>query len=178
MNAKFCIVVLLAGLACGRAKADTLNYTVTSGVGAGQQLYQLTLSNSGTTGGTLFDLFVSVPIDISDLNTATIGAPAGWGDSTGGLLFFGADASPSTSFIEWTAAFSGADDVAIGGGLKGFSFATLQPIHGPIRFALNDSTTFNTAMQGTAAPEPATFVMLLCATAALAFLHRFRHERP
>jgi hypothetical protein len=130
-------------------------------------LYQLTLSNTGTTGGTLFDLFVSVPIDISDLNTATIGAPMGWGDPAGGLLFFGPDGSPSTSFIEWTADFSGADDVAVGRSLAGFSFTTLQPINGQIRFALNDATNFDTAVQGPTAPEPATLPMLLFAGLAV-----------
>jgi len=87
-------LVVTAGLFCGVLKADSLNYTVTTGVGAGQQFYQLTLTNSCTTGGTLLDLFVSLPIDISDINTATISSPPGWGDGTGGLLFFGPDANP------------------------------------------------------------------------------------
>ena len=162
MNIKLCTLILLAGLPCGLLRADTLNYTVTSGVGAGQALYQFTLSNSGTTGGPVFDLFLALPTDLANINTATIGTPIGWGDPAGGLLFFGPDVSPSTSFIEWTADFSGAHDVSIGGTLAGFSFTALQRINGPITFALNDSPTFATAAQATGAPEPATFVLLLC----------------
>src|SRR5215472_6305687 len=174
MKTKFCILVSLAGLSSGLLMADQLNYTVTAGIGAGQTLYQFTLTNTGDTGGTLFDLFLALPIDISNINTATIGKPAGWGDPSGGLLFFGPDANPATSFIEWTADFSGAHDVPIGGTLSGFSFTTLQPITGPIRFALNDSTTFSTAVQGTSVPEPASFVLLLSAAAALGIRQRFR----
>jgi hypothetical protein len=174
MNIKLCILVLLAGLSCGLLKADRLEYTVTTGIGAGQALYQFTLTNSGDTGGTLFDLFLSLPTPLGNINTATIGTPAGWGDPTGGLLFFGPDVSPSTSFIEWTADFSGVDDVAIGSSLSGFSFTAVQPIEGPINFALNDSTTFAAAVQGSGVPEPATFVMLLPVAAALGFSHRFR----
>jgi hypothetical protein len=177
MNTRFCILVLLAGLPCGLLKADRLDYTVTTGVGAGQALYQFTLSNSGTTGGALFDLFLALPTDVGNINTATIGTPVGWGDAAGGLLFFGPDVSPSTSFIEWTADFSGARDVAIGSTLTGFSFTALQRIDGPITFALNDSTTFTTAVQETGVPEPATFVMLLSA-AALGVCYRFTAARP
>ena len=115
-------------------------------------------------------------MDISNINTATIGTPVGWGDPTGGLLFFGPDANPSTSFIEWTADFSGAHDVAIGSILAGFSFTTLQPINGPIPFALNDSTNFDTAVQA-AAPEPGTFILLFSVAAALGFRPRFAAAR-
>jgi hypothetical protein len=71
--------------------ADQLNYTVTTGIGAGRTLYQFTLTNTGDTGGTPFDLFLALPTDISNINTATIGTPAGCGDPSGGLLFFGPD---------------------------------------------------------------------------------------
>src|SRR4051794_17330317 len=177
MKLRLSILVLLAGLPCGLLKADTLGYTVTPGVGAGQFFYQFTLANSGATGGPLFDLFLALPTDLANINTATIGVPAGWGDLAGGLLFFGPNVSPSTSFIEWTADFSGAHDVAIGGTLAGFSFTTLQRVNGPITFALNDSTTFATAVQATGAPDPATFVMLLLAAAALCTRHQFKLAR-
>jgi len=177
MKMKFCILVSLAGLSSGLLMADQLNYTVTTGIGAGQTLYQFTLTNTGDTGGTLFDLFLALPTDISNINTATIGKPAGWGDPSGGLLFFGPNANPGTSFIEWTADFSGAHDVPIGEALAGFSFTTLQPITGPIRFALNDSTTFSTAVQGTSVPEPATFLLLVPVLATLGVRYRFRMPR-
>jgi hypothetical protein len=178
MKLKLCILILMAGLPYGLLKADTLNYTVNSGGGAGQQFYQFTLTNSGTTGGPLFDLFLALPTDISNVNTGTIGKPTGWGDKSGGLLFFGPDVSPSTSFIEWTADFSGAYDLATGSTLTGFSFTTLERINGPITFALNDSTAFATAVQGAAGvPEPATFVMLLLATAVLGVCHRLKSAR-
>lgn len=173
MKIRFCIPVLLAGLACGLLQADSLNY-VTSSAGAGQVLYQFTLSNTGSTGVTLFDLFLALPTDIGNINTATIGKPAGWGDPSGGLLFFGPNVSPSTSFIEWTADFSGTRDVAVGSALTGFSFTALEPINGPITFALNNSTTFATAIQGAPTPEPATFVMLFLAAA---FATRWRLRR-
>lgn len=176
MKTRCYILVLLAGLTGGLLRADNLNYTVETEVGAGQTRYQFTLTNTGDTGGTLFDLFVELPVEIANINTASIGAPAGWGDPAGGLLFFGPDANPSTSFIEWTADFSGAHDVAAGSTLAGFSFTTLQPIDGPILFALNDSTSFATAVQGTV-PEPGTFILLLSVVAALGVRHRFAAAR-
>jgi len=160
MRTKIWMFLLLAGLPCSLLQADTLHYSVTP-AGGGQNLYEFTLTNTGTTGGTLFDLFVALPIDVSDVLTSTIGTPAGWGDPSGGLLFFGPNGDPSKTFIEWTADFSGADDVQIGVPLTGFSFRTLRPITGPITFALNDSTTFDTAVLGPEAPEPAPLPMLL-----------------
>ena len=132
--------------------ADSVTYTVTSN--AGQFNNSLTLTNSGTTGGTVFDLFVSIPTDIRNIDTSNIGTPIGWGDPTGGLLFFGADERPSTSFIEWAADASGLYDVQIDSSLKGFSFIMSQSAGDPITFALNGSTTFSTALQGVAVPEP------------------------
>jgi hypothetical protein len=171
MKIRYCILFLLAGLTGGLLRADDLTYTVGKDIGAGQTRYQFTLTNTGDTGGTLFDLFLELPMEIANINTASIGAPAGWGDPTGGLLFFGPDVNPATSFIEWTADFSGAHDVAIGSSLAGFSVTTLQPIDGPILFALNDSTTFGTAVQSTV-PEPGTFILLLSIVAALVVRYR------
>src|SRR5260370_3899336 len=96
---------LIALAAAATLNADTFTYTTTPNGGLSK--YQFTLTNSGSTGGTLFDLFLSVPLDIAFIDSATIGAPVGWGDPTGGLLFFGPDANPSTSFIEWSADASG-----------------------------------------------------------------------
>ena len=172
MKTKLCILFLLLVLPCTLVKADTLKYTVTL-AGAGEDFYQFTLSNTGGTGSTLSDLFLGLPVDISDVLTATIGTPAGWGNPNGGLLFFGPDGRPSTSFIEWTADFSGVDNVQIGIALTGFSFRTLQPINGPITFALNSSTSFDTAVPLASVPEPSPFVLLLFA-AVLGFGHVLR----
>jgi hypothetical protein len=177
MNSRICVLVLLAGLPCGLLKADDLTYSLTTGIGAGQSLYQFTLSNTGDTGGTDFDLFLALPTDLDNINTATIGTPVGWGDPAGGLLFFGPNVNPSTSFIEWTADFSGAHDLAIGRALTGFSFTTLQPINGPITFALNGSTTFETAVQPSSVPEPATLILLLTVVAGLGVRERFSGGR-
>jgi hypothetical protein len=176
MKIRCCILVLLAGLTGGLLMADDLTYTVGTDIGAGQTRYQFTLTNTGDTGGTLFDLFLELPVQITNINTASIGTPAGWGDPTGGLLFFGPDANPATSFIEWTADFSGAHDVAAGSSLAGFSFTTLQPINGPILFAVNDSTSFDTAVQA-AVPEPGTFILLFTVAAALGVRVRFAAAR-
>jgi hypothetical protein len=173
MNSRICTLVLLAGLSCGLIHADSLNYEIT-GLGGGKSLYQFTLSNTGTTGGTLFDLFLALPKALANIDTTTIGTPAGWGDPSGGLLFFGPNGSPSTSFIEWSAEFSGAHDVAIGNQLAGFSFTSLQAITGPITFALDGSSTFEPAVQGPPAPEPATFLMLLPLAIALGVARRFK----
>jgi hypothetical protein len=53
----------------------------------------------------------------------------------------------------------------------GFSVTTLQPIDGPILFALNDSTSFDTAVQASV-PEPGTFILLLSVAAALGVRYR------
>ena len=92
------LLLLLTIVGAMVAKADILAYTVTPS--NGQFSYNFTLTNTGTTGGTLYDLFLSIPLDISAIDTTTIGTPVGWGDPTGGLLFFGPDVNPSTSFIE------------------------------------------------------------------------------
>src|SRR5262249_35229550 len=137
--------LILLAAASGLLRADVVTYTVSPA--AGGFSHQFTLSNTGTTGDTLFDLFLSLPTEIANIDTNTIGTPMGWGDATGGLLFFGPDVSPLTSFIEWVADFSGAHDVAIGSSRSGFSFTSADPVGMPISFALNGSTTLSPAEQ-------------------------------
>src|ERR1017187_5574171 len=98
---KLILTLLVAIGSICPVNAGVLTYTITPT--GGQSLYQFTLTNTGDTGGTLFDLFLSLPTDITNIDTTTIGTPVGWGDPTGGLLFFGPDAAPSTSFIDWAA---------------------------------------------------------------------------
>src|ERR1035441_1795038 len=165
------ILVVSVGSLCP-LKADVLTYRITPN--GGQFVYDFTLSNTGATGGTLFDLFLSLATDITNVDTATIGTPVGWGDPTGGLLFFGPDVAPSTAFIEWAADFSGLYDVGIGNSLSGFSFNSSVDIGQPITFALNGSTDFATAQEVSSVPEPATFVLLLSVLVAIAFRVRPR----
>jgi len=153
------ILFLLLACSPGFLRADMVTYTVTPN--AGQFLYQFTLANTGDTGGTLFDLFLSLPTDITNIDTTTIGTPVGWGDPTGGLLFFGPDVTPSTSFIEWASDFSGLHDVTIGNSLPGFSFNSSIEIDPPITFALNGSSIFATAQDVSTVPEPGSLVLLL-----------------
>ena len=130
----------------------------------GEFSYAFVLTNTGGTGGTLFDLFLSIPLDISDIDTSTIGTPVGWGDPTGGLLFFGPNVTPSTSFIEWADDVSGLYDLSIGDSLAGFSFVSSEEVAGTITFALNGATTFDTAEPISNVPEPRFLgVWLICA---------------
>jgi hypothetical protein len=156
----------LLAVTLGSAAADSLYYTTTPT--SGGFTYDFTLTNTGDTGGTLFDLFLSIPLDISDIDTTTIGAPVGWGDPTGGLLFFGPDVSPSTSFIEWASDASGLYDVTIGNSLSGFSFISSQSVAGSLTFALNGSTTFDVAQPAATIPEPSAFVFC-CTSLGLLF---------
>ena len=165
-------LILLAAAASGLLRADVVTYTV-SPVANGFS-YQFALTNMGTTGGTLFDLFLSLPTEIVNIDTINIGVPVGWGDTTGGLLFFGPDISASTSFIEWVADFSGAHDVAIGSSLSGFSFITAPPLGLPISFALNGSTDLSPAQQITAAPEAATLALFAAASLLLPLARRIQ----
>src|ERR1017187_8953653 len=153
------ILILLASISSGLLRADVVTYTITPN--GGQSEYQFTLTNTADTGGTLFDLFLSLPTDISNIDTTTIGTPVGWGDPTGGLLFFGPDVAPSTSFIEWAADFSGTYDLGIGNSLGGYSFRSSVDVGQPITFALNGSTDFAAAQEVSGTPEPATFVLML-----------------
>ena len=166
------LILVVAGCMSGPLNASVLSYSVTPGGGGFN--YQLTLTNDGATGGSIFDLFLSLPIDINNIDTANIGTPVGWGDATGGLLFFGPDASPSTSFIDWAADFSGLYDVQIGATLSGFSFNSTQNIAGPITFALNGNTDFAAAEPASTAPEPGTFVLLVPVLAVIAACRRVR----
>lgn len=160
------LIGLFLLLTSGHGFADSVTYTVTPN--AGQFDYAFTLTNTGDTGGTVFDLFLSIPTDIANINTSGIGAPVGWGDPTGGVLFFGPDVNPSTSFIEW-ADGGPAFDLGIGDSLSGFSFSASQAA-APITFALNGSTNFDTAQQTSTVPEPNTISMLLVICFALWFL--------
>src|ERR1035437_3046049 len=160
------ILVVSLGSLCP-LKADVLTHRITPN--GGQFVYDFTLSDTGATGGTLFDLFLSLATDITNIDTTTIGTPVGWGDPTGGLLFFGPDAAPSTSFIEWAADFSGTYDLGIGNPLGGFSFLSSQRIDQSITFALNGSTDFATAQEVTTTPEPATFLLLIPVLVAIGF---------
>ena len=156
---KLILTLLVTLFSVGSLSAGVLTYTITPT--GGQSLYQFTLTNTGDTGGTLFDLFLSLPTDITNIDTTTIGTPVGWGDPTGGLLFFGPDAAPSTSFIEWAADFSGTYDLGIGNSLGGYSFRSSVDVGQPITFALNGSTDFAAAQEVSGTPEPATFVLML-----------------
>src|SRR5262245_30173956 len=97
-------LILLTTAGAALLRSDTHTYTIIQATGGVSYLF--TLSNTGATGGTVFDLFLSLPADINSINASMIGTPAGWGDAAGGLLFVGPDTSPSTSFIEWAADFS------------------------------------------------------------------------
>jgi hypothetical protein len=163
---KLILTLLVTLFSVGSLSAGVLTYTITPN--GGQSLYQFTLTNTGDTGGTLFDLFLSLPTDITNIDTTTIGTPVGWGDPTGGLLFFGPDVAPSTSFIEWAADFSGTYDVGIGNSLGGFSLLSSERIGQPLTFALNGSTEFAAAQEVSSVPEPRTFAPLLLMLAVIA----------
>jgi hypothetical protein len=129
-----------------------------------------------TTGGSLFDFFIRLPVQLGDIDTTAIDAPPGWGDSAGGQVFSGSDTSPATSFIEWAADFSGRFDLAIGDSLSGFSFASRQAVPPPIPFALDGSTAFQTAVQvPTEVPEPGMFAPLAMAVIFLRWSRRHFH---
>jgi hypothetical protein len=166
------ILLLFATFTVGLLRAGIVTYTVTPN--PSQFLYQFTLTNTGETGGTLYDLFLSLPTDISNIDTTTIGTPVGWGDATGGLVFFGPDVAPSTSFIEWASDFSGLYDAGIGDSLAGFSFSSVVDVGQPITFALNGSTDFAAAQGVSSVPEPATTLLLVPVLVAIAFRTRFR----
>jgi len=141
------------------AFGDSVTYTVTpNGV---QFDYAFTLTNTGDTGGPVFDLFLSVLTDISNIDTSDLGTPIGWGDPAGGLVFYGPDVNPGTSFIEWSADGSGLYDLALGNLLSGFTFTSAQDFTNPILFATNGSSNFETAQQISSSPEPAASRMLL-----------------
>jgi len=97
----------------------------------------------------------------------------GWGDPTGGVLFFGPDVAPSTSFIEWASDFSGNYDVEISNSLSGFSVNTVAGIGQPVAFALNGSTNFATAQEMSDVPEPGTLVLLPSVLLGILILRRF-----
>ena len=169
---KLILILVVVLCSIGPLNADVVTYTITPKYG--QSLYQFTLTNTGDTGGTLFDLFLSLSTDITNIDTTTIGTPVGWGDLSGGLLFFGPDANPSTSFIEWSADFSGTYDVGIGNSLGGFSFNSSADVGQPITFALNGSTDFAAAQEVSSVPEPATFLLLIPSLVAISFRVRSR----
>lgn len=153
MKTIFLLCLLMGSLfCCPAAQADSVTYTVTPT--NGQFLYSFTLTNTGGTGGGLFDLFLSIPTAIGNLETATIGAPPLWGDASGGFVFFGQNNDPGISFIEWAADFS--TQLPIGSSLSGFSFLSSVNFSEPILFDLNGQNSFATA---TPVPEPATLFL-------------------
>jgi hypothetical protein len=173
MRTTFLLLVMIAGSVA--AKADAVIYTETAT--AGQFLYDFTVTNTGATGGALYDLFLSAPLGITSIDTTSIGTPVGWGDPTGGLLFFGPDIVPGTSFIEWADDPSGFYDIGIGNSLAGFSFVSSLEVNGPIMFALNGSTTLEYATPLASVPEPHSAFLLLLCIAALASSLVLRRNR-
>src|SRR6266542_1765307 len=166
------LLILLATMGTGLLRADALTYTVTPS--AGQFVYQFTLMNTGNTGGTLFDLFLSLPTAYTNIDAATIGVPVGWGDANGGFVASNFDTSPTTSFIQWDADFSGLYDVGSGSSLSVFSFVSSVDVGQPITFALNLTTDFATAQEVSSVPEPATWVLLVPFLVAVGLRVRFR----
>ena len=164
---RFCVLILMC-LASGELlSGDSLSYTVTPG--GGLFSYNFTLHNTGASGGTLFDLFLSVATDISTIDASTIGTPIGWGDPAGGLVFDGPDVNPGTSFIEWSADGSGLYDLAISDFLSGFTFTSSQEPSAPVQFALNGSSTFDTAQQiSSSTPENTKLPMIVVVVGLMA----------
>lgn len=162
---KLILILVVALGSIGPLSAGVLTYTIAPN--GGQFSYQFTLTNTGVPSGPVFDLFLSLPTDIANIDTAAIGTPVGWGDPTGGFVIFGLDTSPTTSFIDWSADFSGTYDLGIGDSLGGFSFLSPLRIDPPITFALNGTTDFATAQEVSSVPEPASFLLLLPVIAGL-----------
>src|SRR5581483_270107 len=151
-------------LGCNSLRASTLTYIVTFDSGAYEYLF--TLTNDGP--DAVFDLFLHVPIDASNIpaSTATDGtgwsAPAGWQN----LFFIGPDAAPNTTFLEW-GDDGPADDLQPGAPpLDGFGFTSTAPITDTIQYALNGASDLLTA-DPIPAPEPATGVLSVLAMALL-----------
>lgn len=168
-------IVLLTIVVTGLLRADTVIYTVIPSAGA--FVYQFTVENTGATGGSLFDLFLSLQTPITNIDTMNIGVPVGWGDSSGGLLFFGPNVNPSNSFVEWSADASGLYDIGTGASLGGFSFSVSDPSVGPISFALNESIILAVAQQVSAVPEPSSFMLDVLGLVALFCTARLRRGR-
>jgi hypothetical protein len=145
-------VVLLVGCV-GILHADSLRYSISAD--ASGLLYQFQLANTGATGGTIFDLFLSFDTDIAAIDIGTIGTPVGWGDPAGGLVFAGPDVNPGTSFVEWAADGSGLYDLQIGGALSGFTITVPSIIGAPILYDLNELGSFSPAIEVADTPEPA-----------------------
>jgi hypothetical protein len=172
------LTILLAIITTAQLRADAVTYTISES--NGEFSYGFTLTNTGAAGGTLFDLFLRLPTEISNINTAEIGKPIGWGDANGGLVFFGADTNSATSFVEWAAGSSGLFDLPIDDSLSGFSLALSVAVDMPIQFAVNGSTNFEDAREVTTIPEPSLFNLLVLMGVAIGILARFQawNSRP
>ena len=64
---KLILTLLVTLFSVGSLSAGVLTYTVTPN--SGQFVYDFTLTNTGDAGGTLFDLFLSLPTDITNIDT-------------------------------------------------------------------------------------------------------------
>jgi hypothetical protein len=166
------LTILLTIITTAQLRADAVTYTMSAS--NGEFAYRFTLANTGATGGTLFDLFLRLPTGISNINTADIEKPQGWGDANGGLVFFGEDTNPATSFVEWAADASGLFDLPINGSLSGFSITLTGAVDMPIQFALNGSTNFEDAREVTTIPEASVFNLLLLMGTAIGILIGFK----
>lgn len=165
------LLLIMLAVSTTLLNADTLQYTVTTeGTGF---LYSFTLTNTGDTGGMVFDLFISIPEDLGSIDTTSIGTPVGWGDPTGGLVFFG-PTTPGSSFIEWADDASGLYDIGINGSLQGFSFVSNELVPSAIMFALNGTAIFNGAEQVSAIPEPSSLSLSITVIAILIATHLLR----
>lgn len=156
----WCMVVMgmAVMLAANRpAHAVLLSYDTASDI-LGTK-YSFTLTNDNIVPD-IFELFIHVPAD--ETNLVSFGSPGGWGDGFGGAEpYYGADAAPGTSFVEWFAEFG--QELPTGNSLPGFSFISSSAFTGPMDFSVNqESDVFFTATpkDNHAVPEPATLLLL------------------
>lgn len=163
------------------ATADPVTYTETSLPGG--FFYQFTLTNNGIVPGPWYQLLISIPADISMLDTSSITAPVGWGDSTGGAVFYGPDLFFGGAYLAWQADSSTLYDLGENGTLTGFDFATSTKLDGLIFYDLNGlgplgiATKNTTSQPPSAVPEPSTAALLIMPILGLIALVISRSKR-
>lgn len=158
-------VAILIVFVCYCSKSEAITIDVTAQPHTLGTKYQFTLTNDLSSQEDIFELYMTIPIDMG--NIILYFSPTGWGDGFGSSLpYYGS--LGAGMYIEWFADFG--SELLYGLELPGFSFVSSQEINNILDASVNLTDPTITGFEEYGAtlsllsqsiPEPASLILFI-----------------